>query len=180
LFETNNFIECWQNFKKFAITNQPYIALDVCCNNIIIRVIICKFITGRNSRCQWRKFSLSGWLGAQHLYIFWFKYLNTALHWAISFITCVSLHGQLWTILLPSSTSVLKAEFSDGLGRWYWFPILILCIAEIFEMFLVIYNEVNENMFSHGRGVVSCLWNSTLHEFIGFARNIILVVLLVE
>jgi hypothetical protein len=66
LFETNNFIECWQNFMKFATTNQPCIALSVCYNNKIIKVIICKFITGRNVRCQWTKFSSSGWLGAQH------------------------------------------------------------------------------------------------------------------
>jgi len=66
---------------NFATTNQPCIALNVCCNNKIIKVIICKFITGKNIWCQWTKFSSSGWLGAQRLYAFWFKYfLNTALH----------------------------------------------------------------------------------------------------
>jgi hypothetical protein len=81
LFETNNFIECWHNFMKFATTNQLCIALNVCCNNKIIKMIICKFITGRNIRCQWTNFSSSGWLCAQQLYTFWFKsFLNTALH----------------------------------------------------------------------------------------------------
>ena len=60
LCDTNNCIECWQKFMKFATTTEPCIALNVCYNNKIIKVIICKFITGRNIRCKWTKFSCLG------------------------------------------------------------------------------------------------------------------------
>ena len=105
-----------------------------------------------------------------------------ALNFALSFLKIVTLSANCWKFLCQHRKYFFwkQDRLAFGLWRWSLFLVLILCIDEsVWQIsWLLIIKLINESIYWHETGRISNCLNRLLHEVLGCAPAIILIVFL--